>query len=385
VRWTPGGFVTQVRETLAHSPVHRNELLCVQRLRGVAVLMVLLVHIEDVAHRLPGWSGFHSFYATHVGYSGPDMFFVISGFIMSYITFGTRFDRRSWLIGRVVRIYPLYMLFTALVVGLWLYDPAMTMGSGEQDWASVTRSVLIVPQAGLPLLFVGWTVEHEIVFYAIVFLTASFLSLNWLVRVLVILALGAFAKWVVAHAYGIDFWDYHLLSLYMAQFAMGALVYRYREFAVRLGWRSPVACAVVLFSVGVAFAESGAINMEQPLRVLAFGGAYSLLLLGLLNHERGLREQGRMPTRRSALVTVGDASYSLYLSHPFVLAVFGKVFLFLAPTGWAAALWIVLAALTTLATGVAVHVLLERPLIALGKRWTQKSPKPARQGVLNER
>ncbi|MBI1906981.1 MAG: acyltransferase [Rhodocyclales bacterium] len=375
------GVAEIYRVALSRPIVHRGELLCVQRLRGVAVFMVLLVHIEDVSHRLSGWEGFHSFFALNVGYSGPDMFFVISGFIMSYITFGAPFYHRRWLVSRFIRIYPLYMLFTGLVVLLWLHNPAMTMGSGAQDWGSVIRSMLIVPQAGLPLLFVGWTVEHEIVFYTLVFVVARFLSLNWLIWVLLGLSLLAFAKWVMVNSGGVDFWDYHFLSLYMAQFAMGALVYRYWEQTARLGWRLPLAAAAVLFALGVAYCESGAINMEQPLRVLTFGGAYSALLLGLLNREKQQRAIGCEPDKRDALVLIGDASYSLYLSHPFVLAAFGKAFVYFDPPAWSALPWLMVAAVTTLVVGYLVHVFLERPLIEVGKRMSRWVGRTATLGV----
>lgn len=372
------------RVALSRPMVHRGELLCVQRLRGVAVFMVLLVHIEDVSHRLQGWTGFHSYFALNIGYSGPDMFFVISGFIMSYITFGGPFHHRRWLVSRFIRIYPLYMLFTSLVVMLWLINPAMTMGSGAQDWGGAIRSLLIIPQAGLPMLFVGWTVEHEIVFYALVFLVARFLNLNWLIWVLFGLSVLAFAKWTVASSGGGDFWDFHFLSLYMAQFTMGALVYRYWEQGMRLGWRLPLLVAAGLFAVGVGYGESGAINMEQPLRVLSFGGAYSALLLGLLNREKQQRAIGREPQRRDALVQVGDASYSLYLSHPFVLAAFGKAFVYFDPPAWSALPWLAVAGVTTLVVGYLVHVFLERPLIEVGKRMSRRVGRAAAQGVGDE-
>lgn len=356
---------------LSPAVVLRGELLSVQRLRGLAVLMVLVLHVLDVAHKLPGWEQAGTRYIDRLGYSGPDMFFVISGFIMSYITFTTRFEPKRWLISRFFRIFPLYMFFTSLVVILWLYNPDKTMGSGSHDWGSVSMSLLMLPQERLPLLFVGWTVEHELVFYATLFLVARFLGSRWLLRVMLMLSALALGKWGLQTWGGVSFWDYHVLSLYMLQFTMGALVYRHWEWLRRFGQWLPMALAAVLVLIGVLFAESGMINQESPIRVLAFGGAYSLLLLALLNREKVQREAGRQWTRRDGMVRIGDASYSIYLSHPFVLGVFGKIYEYLLPP--ASMSWVLVLAsfLATLIVGWVAHVLLEKPIIEIGKRLSK--------------
>lgn len=364
-------FANVYGKALAKPLVHKGELLSVQRLRGLAVLMVLVVHVEDIAGKLPGWAGYHSLYSLRIGYSAPDMFFVISGFIMSYITFNSRFEARRWLLSRFVRIVPMYVFFTSLVVVLWLYNPAMTMGSGVHDWGSVLKSLLMLPQADLPLLFVGWTVEHELVFYATVFLVARFLPINWLAGVLLLLSSLALLKWALQASTGLQFWDFHILSLYMLQFTIGALVYRYWARAEVLGWRLPLLGALLALGLGAWLGESGTINQELPLRVLTFGTAYGLLLLAVLNAEKQQRDAGRMRASRDFMVKMGDASYSIYLSHPFVLALFGKLYPFLQPSVVQALLLMVVSALTVLGVGLLTHVLLEKPIIEVGKRLTK--------------
>ncbi|MES2817988.1 MAG: acyltransferase [Pseudomonadota bacterium] len=362
------GFYGKV---LVKPRVNIGELLSVQRLRGLAVLMVLIVHVEDIAHKLPGWGTATSFYARHIGYSAPDLFFVISGFIMTYITLTTPFQPRRWLVSRFVRIVPLYVFFVSLAVMLWLYNPAMTMGSGEQDAGSVIKSLLMLPQVGLPILFVGWTLEHEIVFYATVFLVARFLTRDWLVPVMVLLAILAFGKWLLRQSTGLDFWDFHVFSLYMAQFAMGACLYRFWSTSTYDGWLLPSLIGLVLLLVAVLFAESGSINQEQPVRVLAFGGAYAMLLLTLLNREKRVRAAGKMPLKRDGLVWIGDASYSIYLSHPFALGCFGKLFPYLTLSQVSATVVVVGAGMVILLVGLLTHFLIEKPIIEVGKRLTR--------------
>jgi exopolysaccharide production protein ExoZ len=358
-------------QALARPVIHKGELLSVQRLRGIAVLMVIIVHVEDVARHLPGWGGVHSLYSRHLGYSAADLFFVISGFIMAYITFSRPFDPRAWAISRFIRIYPMYVLFSLMVMLLWLHDPRMTMGTGEQSWPRVLISLTGMPQADLPLLFVGWTVEHEVVFYTVVFMTATFLGRNRLTLVMGVLSALAVARWGLQQSTGVVIWDWHLASPYMIQFTLGVLIHRYWDRLQALGWKRPLAMAILPLTAAILYSESGSINEEPMRRVVLFGAAYSLLLLAVLNREREQRAAGCVWLRRDALVWMGDVSYSIYLTHPFVLGAFGKLFPFVGTS--VAAQWsaIALAAVVTLLVGIVTHVLLERQVMELG-RWLSR-------------
>jgi exopolysaccharide production protein ExoZ len=365
-------------KALARPVVHKGELLSVQRLRGVAVLMVLIVHVEDVSRHLVGWARVHSAYTERLGYSAADMFFVISGFIMAYITFTRPFDARSWAISRFIRIYPMYVLFSLLVMLLWLHDPRMTMGTGEQSWPRILMSLAGLPQAELPLLFVGWTVEHEVVFYTVVFMTSTLLGRDRLYLVMAVLSALAVARWLFQLASGIEVWDFHLASPYMIQFTLGVFVFRWRDRLYLLGWRAPLVFGAVFLLIGIVVAESGRINHEPMRRVLAFGLAYGGLLVAMLNLERIRRARGLFEQRRDPLVWIGDASYSIYLTHPFVLGAYGKLFPLLAVSTigqWSA---VAVAGATTLVVGLATHVLLERQVMDLG-RWLSKPRRPSAQ------
>lgn len=367
-----GGLYTKA---LARPVVHKGELLSVQRLRGIAVLMVLIVHVEDVARHFAGWEHVHTAYSQRLGYSAADLFFVISGFIMAYITFTRPFNARSWAISRFIRIYPMYVLFSLIVMLLWLNDPRMTMGTGEQNWSRVLISLAGLPQADLPLLFVGWTVEHEIVFYTVVFMTAHFLGRDKLFVVMATLSALAVGRWLLKLSTGIDVWDYHLTSPYMIQFTMGVFLFRYWDRLARLGWKLPLAFCAVFLALAMPLTESGSINQEPMTRVVLFGLAYSGLLLSFLNAERERRARGHVDTHRDTLVWVGDASYSIYLTHPFVLGAFGKLFALwtLSPAGqWA---MIAAAATVMMGVGLATHVLVERQVMEMG-RWLSRPRQP---------
>lgn len=357
-------------------PPRRREILCVQTLRGVAVLMVLLVHVEDMANRIPYFEHLHTWYAARVGYSGPDLFFVISGFIMSYITFGMPFDPRHWAINRFARIYPMYFLFTSLALAILLLRPGQpVMGSGPHDAWTVIQSFLILPQGGLPLLFVTWTVAHEVVFYVIVFLVAITMPARMLVWVLVALSGLAMGRWALVHLGGFPDWNWNFPSLFLIQFAIGSLIYQFREPMRRLAVWPAALLSGVFLAIGVMFADSGGIGTEPPFRVVVFGIGYGFMLLAFLNHEE--RSHHRTDAaRRPFAVRVGDASYTLYLCHPFILAAFGHTGRMLNLTGWAAWAWLPLAYVTVIATGMLLYTTLEKPSIGATRRallrWTTR-------------
>ena len=374
-------FTGLYTRALGRPIVHKGELLSVQRLRGIAVMMVIIVHVEDVGRHLSGWADVHTLYSRHLGYSAADMFFVISGFIMAYITFTRPFDSRSWAISRFIRIYPMYILFSLLVMLLWLYDPRMTMGTGVQTWNRVLVSLAGLPQADLPLLFVGWTVEHEILFYTVVFLTAHFLGRDRLYLVMAVLSALALGRWLLQRATGIEIWDYHLASPYIIQFTMGVMVFRWRDQLFALGSRIPIAIGLTFGSIALVFCESGTINHEPMLRILTFGIAYSCLLVVVLNKERAERATGHMEQHRDALVWMGDVSYSIYLTHPFVLGAFGKIFPHVGDSPIAQWSAVGAAAATTLLVGITTHVLLERQVMELGRRLSKPRRIASRQGI----
>ena len=98
---------------------HRNDIRALTGLRGLAALWVVMFHVlsEDRFHWPFEWLVRH-------GYMAVDIFFVLSGFVMS-MSYTRLFDggitRQKYLIfmiRRFARVYPLYFVMTAVVVAL---------------------------------------------------------------------------------------------------------------------------------------------------------------------------------------------------------------------------------------------------------------------------
>ena len=135
---------------------HDRKLYSVQAMRGVAALLVVVFHIYGMFFEgSPLERGFGAFYAR--GYAGVDMFFVISGFIMVYVTVGLQpsFKRAGlFLWARVSRIYPVWWVFAALMMLYFFiaYGQAAPPDKveGKAVLPFISKSLLLMPQKHHP-------------------------------------------------------------------------------------------------------------------------------------------------------------------------------------------------------------------------------------------
>jgi len=323
----------------------------VQYLRAAAALSVLLYHI------VPFYGPVHGYYP-FVFASGVDLFFVISGFIMVATT-RKGFDPAAFAWARFWRVVPYWwvMLFAYIGLRYLLNDPVPQTGD-------IVKSALLIPHFNqtwnepLPILGPGWSLTNELVFYFIFGLTLACSVGRPLLHLGMLF--GAFTALVAMRllaapdsAIGI-----RLTSPMFFEFLLGSAVAYYLEPITRYLKRYRLA----LLAGGLAM-----LVVVNPLyfreglpRVVVFGLPYMLVLAGLLLYEPQARR-----VELAFLRKIGDASYSLYLTHTLVVVVLERSGLFtvLPP---------VLA--TAAAVGIAVwvallaHALLEKPLLEAGRQ-----------------
>ena len=146
-----------------------GQLHSIQILRAAAAMAVVLFHLGDSLARNFGLFPSNPFPA---GSDGVDVFFVISGFIMCYTTAGV--DQRSpadFAMKRAARIIPIYYLMTLVLFAVGLVMPSL-LASGSATFEQLAKSLLFIPYerangAVAPVLFLGWTLNYEMFFYAI--------------------------------------------------------------------------------------------------------------------------------------------------------------------------------------------------------------------------
>jgi peptidoglycan/LPS O-acetylase OafA/YrhL len=168
--------------------------------RGLAILMVLVVHFIGNARPLNAVEGFILQIASY-GTMGVDVFFILSGFLITGILFDSRSKPayfKNFYMRRVLRIFPLYygVLLVGLVfVPLFFQIPGIDTTVHNQAWLWGYSANILVALTGtwesLPMFSHFWSLAVEEHFYLFWPLIVYFCSAKQLKRVAVGIVFGA--------------------------------------------------------------------------------------------------------------------------------------------------------------------------------------------------
>ncbi|ODT81654.1 MAG: hypothetical protein ABS76_10880 [Pelagibacterium sp. SCN 64-44] len=333
-----------------------SKLHTIQYLRAIAAGLVLISHAllyptaeEVLLHARLGWLGVI-------------VFFVVSGFIMVVVTGPGKFAPGQFLRRRVLRVVPLYWAFTLLAAALAVTLPSL-FKTTVFDGLQMLLSLGFIPfynagSHGLhPLYKLGWTLNYEMFFY----LSFALLALLGASGRIWVLTLAYLALALVGQAlHPQDAIPAFYTSYLPLAFVAGAWL----GFAHLKGWLEKVVPGLtwLLALVGiVALVDGFAIDRGTMEDGLAFIG---LLLFAAVLVALAAGMERSLP-RLPLLEKLGDASYSIYLTHIFVVAgVVGVVrLLFGADNPWI--VWgAAMAAIPVgIAAGCLLYRLIEEPLL----------------------
>ena len=335
----------------------RPKLMRLQSIRGLAAVLVLLFHATEISNRNFGQPWFGNIFAW--GDGGVDLFFVLSGFILWYAhsrDLHQPWRLRSFLCKRLIRIYPLYWALTLVMVGVYFAVPSAGVGHETQP-LTVMKSLLLFPVEPFPVLTVGWSLCHEILFYGVFALllglrplTAGTVLGGWLGATLMLQA----SQWLGMLPGELPFTLKFLLSSHNLEFGLGmgvaALVLKQPE---RYPGQLLLAGGLGSFVLMGLLREWGG-SLWPPF--LAYGLPSALAILGaaVLDLRQPL-------TDSMAGIALGDASYALYLSHYGVLSAVG-LGLGRLPLPGGVALGLSGGVMLAIAVGFWLHRHLEKPL-----------------------
>lgn len=298
--------------------------------------------------------------------AGVDIFFVVSGFIMVHASgdlLGRAGAPRLFLSRRIARIVPLYWAATTLFLLVGLVLPA-ALNSGVPDLTQIAASYLFWPAVsaqGLvhPIYSLGWTLNYEMLFY-VLFAAGLALPARWsLPAVALMLGLLVAAERAAGPLpLPFGFWGQPIVLEFAA--GMGIAVLRRKGLRLAGPWRLVVA-AVGLAVLLVAAHGPGP---EEPWGSTLWRGSAAVLLVLAAACGRERAAPPSVPVR--ALAAVGDASYALYLVHPFVIRGMREVFLRLGLAS--PALYVALALAGAVVAALLVYRLFETPMTRLMRR-----------------
>jgi exopolysaccharide production protein ExoZ len=280
-------------------------VISIQMLRAIAATMVVFVHMDVQLQRLH-----YSTLGTNWMASGVDVFFVISGFIM-----WTSVERRpgmtatAFFRNRLIRIVPLYWFATTLLLLVAVVAPQVLNTTVLRPWHAVASYLFIPvrhPTKGIfwPLLIPGWSLNYEMMFYAIF---AIAIALGGQARIVRFLLIAGLLGGILVFA-GLTQGEFDIMSFYanpiLLEFLAGVgLAIWWRTSRVRRSW-----LWLAIVALGFVCLWAGA----------ARGGGFLLTALGSTIIVAGAIFLPPLP--HNPLSTLGDASYSLYLTHVMSLS-----------------------------------------------------------------
>ena len=344
------------RTMLESSDILPRHLPTLQYLRAVAALGVVYFHACVQVLRVDGFQIFPKF-----GASGVDIFFVLSGFVMWLTTVNKGTNAFDFLRRRAVRIVPLYWPVTLFAAACALLAPHI-LRSTEFDARHVLASLSFIPwwnpaapptssELFFPIVVPGWTLNMEMMFY-VLFALCLFFPVKMRVA---LLAVFITCIYVVGEA--VDPFD-NPLSFYgdlkVFHFLAGVILAAYA--VPYLTFSSAKAVTILVLSLlSICFIEYSLSARSALLAVPAI-----LIVASCVNLER----VANVP-KWTWLEKLGDASYSIYLTHVFAIAGL-RIAMKLSGVelnAWSAAAFVPISIVISALLGVVVHRSIEKPLI----------------------
>ncbi|MEP7210637.1 MAG: acyltransferase [Alphaproteobacteria bacterium] len=280
-----------------------------QGLRAVAAYMVVVFHCIEYVNslglgmpRLP------------VGAAGVDLFFVISGFIMVYVA-GARETPAGFAINRIARIAPLYWVATLAAAALAFTHP-WVFPAARIDLQSVLASLAFIPAPDArnmlsPVLFIGWTLNFEMMFY-LLFVISMLAPRRFRIALLLALMTAVFCIGnVVPRGTSFNFYGAPIIF----EFGAGCLIATALQSPTVTAWLKRIPPWALIGAGSVLLAATWRTDPSSWMRPIQWGGPAVLIVLGVV-----LLDVTRAPARNRFVIALGDASYSAYLLHPFLVA-----------------------------------------------------------------
>jgi exopolysaccharide production protein ExoZ len=338
--------------------MRKNEAL--QILRAVAALLVVNRHALEVVRFHQSVGSMNSYSLDKFGAVGVDIFFAISGFILSTVILRAEaatprlaFD---FLVRRFTRIFPIYWILSLFFLVL-----AATHKLFTSKWA--IDSYLLLPSGyplRAPLLLFGWTLMFEMFFYYAISFNLLFGKQGAIPRtitsILLLVGIGAIVGFqrpvliLIANPMNVEFVLGCFIALLHANFGKRPAL----GLALLLSGGIALGATAVL---GYGHIDEAALTLngqESWARVLSWGLPAAVVTAGVVFGSGQVRSAvGRFA------VYLGDASYSIYLTSVITLFVANRFYL---PAGFPAPLNAFLLICLATLVGSSSYRWLEQPL-----------------------
>ena len=312
-----------------------GQLPSLTSLRGLAALWVVLYHY--CVQCFPNLDVAHYTQLIGKGYLAVDMFFMLSGFVMTHVYYrafsdsnGIMLHYRGFLVARIARLYPLHifmlLLFVATAVTSQLMAGSVTSPlqsiplKGPESVTAFLANIFMLQglEAGkLSWNYPSWSISVEFMAYLAFPLALPLVwraphPVKFVLGLLLFCALG----WLAFLKKGdFDQWDGPIALLRcLPEFLLGTLLYVTFRVTRENSWLNGDAVAICIAVATILCLHFGA----PDLLIVALFAA--LIPVAVVNAGRFAKVTNAAP-----LIWLGEISYSLYLIHGFVQFVAKKI------------------------------------------------------------
>ena len=275
----------------------QNKIDSIQVLRFFAAFSVMMVHLPMF----------------EFGIWGVDIFFVISGFIMMYVTEN---NEKFFLLKRIFRIVPLYWILTLGVFALAIFVPDV-LNNTTANIVHLIKSLFFIPfdkngTGHFPILFLGWTLNFEVIFYFLFSLSLVFFKENRMIACSIFIIIFLVFNKIFSEKNFI--FETYANDIFI-EFIFGMILFTiWKKYKNKISTNLSnhfICLAILLVSIFILnyYNFSRSVSYGLPSLILA------VYFLFFLNHLKFPK----------ILVSLGDASYCIYLLHPYVIQFFYKI------------------------------------------------------------
>lgn len=334
--------------------------------RAIAALSVALGHLIHEASKINGFEDTaRDMRAAFPFEVGVDIFFVISGFIMVYTTDGRLAHigaAANFIKSRISRIVPLYWFYTFLMVAVMILLPKQ-FDTAQLSLSQLLYSLIFVPGIGgevTPLLSLGWTLNYEMAFY-ICFAAGILVARRHIVLVLTVFFTSLL---ILKGLYNISYAPFSFfINLIILEFCAGMILAK----AFISGVRFTASLSIIGLGLSFLFLTFSMHTTASIPRVVSLGIPSFFIVAALVLTDK--KSKCVRQPRLQLLKHIGDASYTLYLSHPFTLSACFVVFKFIGASGvYGGVLYIVITFLLFPVSAIILYKTIEKPLVIFSKK-----------------
>lgn len=348
----------------------KKQFNLLQVYRGFAALLVVLSHGENIINRELHQDSLLNMFT--FGWVGVDFFFVLSGFIIFYVhqsDIGQVKKFKPFIIKRFLRIYLIYWI--VLLVKIF------ATYSNQYKLSEIFKAILLIPMLESDFIGVSWTLSYEILFY----LVFSALILKPKLSIPIIIA------WIIGISLNFtniiqlpqeNFLLQFFFSNHNLEFVFGCLAaYLISKYNIYQGML--IMCiSLFLLTVSVINTTHLAGSTYDISRIIAYGIPFTMLIIASVSIE-----QSKSINIPYILIYLGDASYSIYLTHGFFMSNVSKIiqkyiekfnFISLGSSIFIDYIIVLIILGVTIGCGCIIHSYVEKPLnIFFRKKLLPKS------------